>query len=116
VTRHLGDSTATDEIDRVRLAAASVELLILAGMWTAAQTPVGGGTKIDVTALGPQVGQWVPDFSTPRPEAMHWKDRPNCRREVLTGCRAIAESRTGCAASNEPGFGYPFQASHRRIV
>jgi peroxiredoxin len=37
-------------------------LLILAGTWTAAQTPAGGRTKIDVSTLGPQVGQLVPDF------------------------------------------------------
>src|SRR6476469_5444492 len=37
-------------------------LLILAGTWTAAQTPAGGRTKIDVSKLGPQVGQVVPDF------------------------------------------------------
>jgi peroxiredoxin len=37
-------------------------LLILAGAWTAAQTPAAGRTKIDVSKLGPQVGQFVPDF------------------------------------------------------
>jgi peroxiredoxin len=44
------------------LAGSVCGLLILAGTWTAAQMPAAGRTKIDVSKLGPQVGQVVPDF------------------------------------------------------